>query len=194
MSSSALRPAVFLDRDDTLIWNVPYLGDPAGVKVIPGVPAALRLLAGAGFALFIVSNQSGIGRGRITHEQLRAVTAEMLRQLNDGAGEPIVFAGIAHSYGDPTVRGQGGEAADLTTRKPSPLLVHRAARDYGLDLKHSFFVGDRLGDVLCGRNAGCRAALVRTGENGQEWPMAGRLASFAADTLGEVAAWIVSQK
>jgi len=184
------RRAVFFDRDDTLMWNVPYLGDPAGVRVIPGVPEALRVLAG--FDLFIVSNQSGIGRGRITHEQLRAVTAEMLRQL----GEGIAFRGIYHSYGDPTIRGDAAhpEAADLTTRKPSPLLPHRAAREHGIDLSRSFFVGDRLGDVLCGRNAGCRTVLVRTGENGKEWPMAERFADFAADSLGKVAEWILSQR
>ncbi len=187
------RRAVFFDRDDTLMWNVPYLGDPAGVRVIPGVPEALRTLAGAGFELFIVSNQSGIGRGRITHEQLRAVTAEMLRQLD--LGEGISFRGIYHSHGDPTVRGDAAhpEAADLTTRKPSPLLPHRAAREHGIDLHRSFFVGDRLGDILCGRNAGCRTALVRTGENGKEWPTAARFADFAADSLGEVASWILAQ-
>ncbi|SDU08875.1 D-glycero-D-manno-heptose 1,7-bisphosphate phosphatase [Verrucomicrobium sp. GAS474] len=184
---SSARKAVFLDRDDTIIWNVPYLNDPAGVKVIPGAPEALRLLAGAGFELFVVSNQSGIGRGKVTHDQLRAVTAEMLRQL----GEGIAFRHIYHSYGDPTLR--GSSAADLATRKPSPLLVHRAAVEYGIDLKKSFFIGDRLGDILCGRNAGCRTALVHTGENGKEWPMAGRFADFAADSLGEIAAWIKAQ-
>ena len=179
------RRAVFFDRDDTLIWNVPYLGDPAGVKLIPGAPEALRFLAEEGFDLFIVSNQSGIGRGKITHEQLRSVTGEMLKQF----GEGIAFQGIYHSHGDPTLRGTS--AADLATRKPSPLLVHRAAREHGLDLKRCYFVGDRLGDVLCGRNAGCRTALVRTGENGQEWPMAARFADFAADSLGEIVTWIL---
>ncbi|HEY8966942.1 MAG TPA: HAD-IIIA family hydrolase [Candidatus Methylacidiphilales bacterium] len=185
--STPHRPAVFLDRDDTLVWNVPYLGDPAGVRLIPGVPEALAALIGAGFELFIVSNQSGIGRGRITHAQLEAVHAEVLKQIV----HPVRAA--YHSFGDPTLRGTPDSHLHLTTRKPSPLLVHRAAREFGLDLARSFFVGDRLGDVLCGRNAGCRSVLVRTGENGKEWPMAERFADFAADTLGEVAAWIVSE-
>jgi D-glycero-D-manno-heptose 1,7-bisphosphate phosphatase len=174
--------AVFFDRDDTLMENVPYLGDPGRVRLLPGAPEAIRALELAGFVLFIVTNQSGVGRGLLTPEQVRAVNEETIRQL----GHPA-FREIYNAFAHPG--GNGGHP--LSDRKPSPQLLYRAAREHGIDLKRSFFVGDRLGDVLCGRNAGCRTALVRTGENAREWGRAARMADFAADSLPEVAAWIV---
>jgi D-glycero-D-manno-heptose 1,7-bisphosphate phosphatase len=181
--SSGLRRAVFFDRDDTLMWNVPYLADPAQVKVIPDAAATLRSLAKKDVELFVVSNQSGVGRGLVTREQLAAVNAEMEKQL--GASH---FRALYHSYGDP---GKGGP--DLRHRKPSPQLLFEAARDHGVALRRSFFVGDRLSDVLCGRNAGCRTVLVRTGENGAEWARAARFADHAADSLAEVGKWIETE-
>ncbi len=177
--------AVFFDRDDTLMENVPYLGDPAKVKLLPGAIEAIRALEQAGFALFLVTNQSGVGRGLLTPAQVKAVNDETVRQLGHPAFREI-YSAFAHPGG------QGNHA--LSDRKPSPQLLFRAAREHGIALGASFFVGDRLGDVLCGRNAGCRTALVRTGENAKEWERAGRLADFAADSLAEIAAWIVEQK
>src|SRR5215213_5084738 len=75
------RPAVFLDRDGTLIEDREYLSDPAGVRLLPGVPEGLRRLREAGFALVVVTNQSGIGRGWMTEEDYRQVAAELDRQL-----------------------------------------------------------------------------------------------------------------
>lgn len=173
--------AVFFDRDDTLMENVPYLGDPARVKLLPGAVEAIAALEKAGFVLFIVTNQSGVGRGLVTPEQVKAVNDETIRQLGHPAFREI-YSAFAHPGG------AGSHA--LSDRKPSPQLLFRAAREHRIDLKASFFVGDRLGDILCGRNAGCRTALVRTGENAKEWDRAGRFADFAADSLAEVAAWI----
>jgi len=174
------RRAVFFDRDDTLMKNVPYLADPAQVAIMADAIPTLQALAALDLELFIVSNQSGVGRGLVTPEQLRAVNEELIRQLGSR-----FFREIYHSYGDP-----GRPDLHLLTRKPSPQILFQAARDHGLDLKRSYFVGDRLGDILCGRNAGCRTALVRTGENGAEWPRASRLADFSADTLAEIGQWI----
>jgi len=171
------RRAVFFDRDDTLMKNVPYLADPAKVAIMADAVPTLQALAALDLELFIVSNQSGVGRGLVTPDQLRAVNEELLRQLGSR-----FFREIYHSYGDP-----GRPDIHLLTRKPSPQLLFHAARDHGLDLKRSYFVGDRLGDILCGRNA-----LVRTGENAAEWPRASRLADFSADTLAEVGQWIAS--
>ena len=157
--------------------NVPYLGDPAGVRLMPGAAETLGTLEQAGLDLFIVSNQSGVGRGLITHQQVAAVNKELLRQL----GHPP-FKEIYNAFGrdsDPN-------------RKPSPLLLHRAARTHCLDLTHSYFVGDRLSDILCGRNAGCRTVLVRTGANTLEWPRASRLADHTAANLTEAGQWIIA--
>jgi D-glycero-D-manno-heptose 1,7-bisphosphate phosphatase len=118
--------------------------------VIHGAPEALLRLAGAGFALVIITNQSGIARGYFTHEDFRRVQEEVLRQLQP--------AEITATYFDDSAPDQPGDR-----RKPSPKMVLEAARDHGLDLGASFFVGDRRADIECGRNAGLRSLLVETG-------------------------------
>jgi D-glycero-D-manno-heptose 1,7-bisphosphate phosphatase len=174
-----MKRAVFFDRDDTLIRNVPYLGDPAQVRLLPGASAALRDLRAAGFGLFIVSNQSGVGRGLITREQVQAVNDEMNRQLGE-----TFFEGIYNCYAAP-------EDPYADERKPSPILVQRAATEHGLDLKRSFFVGDRLSDMQCGKNAGCRSVLVLTGIVNQEQEDSRKAADFVTEDLAGAAKWIL---
>ena len=140
--------AVFLDRDDTLMVNVPYLGDPTLVEIFPEAAAALYALRKADFLLFVVSNQSGVGRGLITRGQVSAVDAEMKRQLD---GDYI--HAFYHSFAAP-------DDPYATDRKPSPELLLQAAKIHDLDLAASFFIGDRLSDIECGLNAGCRTVLL----------------------------------
>jgi D-glycero-D-manno-heptose 1,7-bisphosphate phosphatase len=145
-----LRPAVFFDRDGTLIEEAHYCGDPARVKVLSGVPKALERLKQAGFLVFVITNQSGIGRGLITEDQYRAVEAEMLRQAGPGSIDGVYFC--------PDAPGAGSRR-----RKPEPAMVLEAATAHGVDLGRSFFVGDKADDIECGRRAGVRTILVRTG-------------------------------
>jgi D-glycero-D-manno-heptose 1,7-bisphosphate phosphatase len=142
--------AVFFDRDGTLMEEVHYCKDPALVHVYPGVPDALARLRRAGFAIIVISNQSGIGRGLMTDDQYQAVQAEFLRQIGPGL--------IDASYYCPDAPGVHSEC-----RKPEPGMVLRAAREHAIDLPTSFFVGDREADIECGRRAGARSILVRTG-------------------------------
>jgi D-glycero-D-manno-heptose 1,7-bisphosphate phosphatase len=142
------RPAVFFDRDDTLMVNVPYLGDPAQVEAFAEAAAAMAQLQGAGYFLFVVSNQSGVGRGLITREQVHAVNIELSRQL----GGEYIHA-FYHSFATP-------DDPYATDRKPSPELLLTAAKEHDLDLARSFFVGDRLSDIECGLAAGCRTVLL----------------------------------
>jgi D-glycero-D-manno-heptose 1,7-bisphosphate phosphatase len=174
-----MKRAVFFDRDDTLIRNVPYLGDPTQVRLLPGAAAALRDLRAAGFALFIVSNHSGVGRGLITREQVQAVNDEMHRQLGE-----MFFDGVYNCYAAP-------EDPYAEDRKPSPLLVQRAAAEHALDLKRSFFVGDRLSDMQCGKNAGCRSVLVLTGIANQEQEDSRQAADFVTEDLAGAVRWIL---
>lgn len=173
--------AVFFDRDDTLMRNVPYLGDPAQVVVYPGAAQALSKLKNAGFLLFIVSNQSGVGRGFITKEQVEAVSQEMHRQLGDS-----FFTETYNCYFAP-------EDPYCEGRKPDPHFVLKAASEYQLDLSRSFFVGDRSSDILCGRNAGCRSVLVLTGPADADQEKSKGLADFVAADLVAAADWICSQ-
>ncbi len=144
------RRAVFFDRDGTLMEDAHYCADPALVRVFPGVPEALQRLRAAGFAIFIVTNQSGIGRGLLTTAQYHAVAGEFLRQ----AGRDSIDA----SYFCPDAPG-----VPSACRKPEIGMVRRAAADYALDLGASYFVGDKSADVECGRRAGMRTILVLTG-------------------------------
>src|SRR5688572_16338922 len=103
------RPAVFLDRDGTLMDDTGYIGDPALVRVLPGVPQALQRLKNAGFELVIVTNQSGIGRGKFTVADFEAVQQRLLQELGPGL--------IDATYMCPD--SPGGEGS---RRKPSPLM------------------------------------------------------------------------
>jgi D-glycero-D-manno-heptose 1,7-bisphosphate phosphatase len=179
-----MNRAVFFDRDDTLIKNVPYLGDPARVTLMPGVREHLPRLAAAGFLLFLVSNQSGVGRGLITREQVAAVNAEMFRRLG---GDD--FAGLYLCYAAPGQPDADGE------RKPAPGLLFRARDEHGLDLAASVLVGDRLSDVQCGRNAGCRSVLLlhATEDAPAERERAKQLADFVAKDFAAAVDWILQQ-
>src|SRR5664279_4651898 len=145
-----LRRAVLFDRDDTLMEDAHYCGDPARVKIFPGVPQALRRLKEAGFGVFVVTNQSGIGRRLNTEAQYRAVQDEFLRQV----GRDL----IDDSYYCPDAPGVASNC-----RKPEPGMVLAAAAAHHIDLAASYFVGDKSADIECGRRAGTRTVLVLTG-------------------------------
>jgi len=144
------RPAVFFDRDGTLMEEVHYCGDPAQVRVYAGVAEGLRRLQEAGFLAFVVTNQSGIGRGLITEAQYRAVQAEFLRQVGDGLITACYFCPDAP--GTPSSR-----------RKPEPGMLLEAAGEFDIDLAASYIIGDKAADIECGRRAGTKAILVLTG-------------------------------
>ncbi len=175
--------AVFFDRDDTLIENVPYLGDPEKVVLAEGARESLARLKAAGFLLFLVSNQSGVGRGWIRREEVEAVNRSILSRLGDS-----FFSKIYLSFASP-----GDDP--LGDRKPSPLLLWRASCEFEVELSRSFFVGDRIADVLCGRNAGCRTVLLAAKEpkkeavRARDW--ARRMADHVVPSLPAAADWIL---
>ena len=150
MSAEAKSPAVFFDRDGTLMEDVDYCSDPAKVFPHPGVHDSLRRLKAAGFKNIIITNQSGIGRGYMTLEQYRAVEAEVTRQIGAELIEATYFCPDA-------------PWEDSTRRKPQPGMVLEAAADHGIDLARSFFVGDKASDIECGRRAGTRTVFVIMG-------------------------------
>jgi D-glycero-D-manno-heptose 1,7-bisphosphate phosphatase len=148
-----MNRAVFLDRDGTLIEEREYLCLPEDVVLFPGVGNALRRLRAAGFRLFIVSNQSGVGRGYFTMAEVERVNARMLADL---APDEVRFEKIYIAPEPPGTPSSG--------RKPSPQFLFDARQEFGLDLSRSFMVGDKLIDLECGWNAGVqKSILVRTG-------------------------------
>lgn len=168
------KRAVFFDRDGTLIEEAHYCADPARVRVLAGVPGALRSLKEAGFLTFVITNQSGIGRGVITEDQYRAVEAEMLRQAGPGRIDGVYFCADA-------------PGTDSQRRKPAPGMVLEAAAAHGIDLGASFFVGDKAADVECGRRAGTRTILVRTGYGAAQQCEA----DFIAEDAAAAVQWIL---
>src|SRR5258708_20509839 len=148
-----MRAAVFLDRDGTLIVDKDYLSRPEDVVIFPGVGAALKKLYGQGFKLFIVSNQSGVGRGYFTMADVEKVND---RLLSDLARESVEIEKIYIAPEAPDMPSRG--------RKPSPQFLLDARDEFGLDLAQSYMIGDRLTDLECGWNAGVkRSILVRAG-------------------------------
>lgn len=145
--------AVFLDRDGTLIEDRDYLSRPEDVIVFPGTGRALKRLQDAGFRLFIVSNQSGIGRGYFTMADVDRVNRRMLEILG---ADGVRFEKIYIAPELPEAPSHG--------RKPSPQFLFDARAEFGILLESSFMVGDKLSDLQCGWNARVkRSILVRTG-------------------------------
>lgn len=149
--------AVFVDKDGTLVENVPYNVDPALVRLVPGAGAALRMLREAGFRLFVVSNQSGVARGYFPLQALDAVERRVRELLADDGVEIDAFRWCPH-YAGGTV---AGYAISCECRKPRPGMLLDLAREHALDLAASWMVGDSPADAEAGRAAGCRTALVR---------------------------------
>jgi D-glycero-D-manno-heptose 1,7-bisphosphate phosphatase len=181
------RPAVFLDRDGTLVEEVAYLHDPAEVVLLPGVAGALAALAGAGYALVVATNQAGVARGYYdeaavarVHRRLRALLAA------DGVRLDAVLYCPHHPDG--TV---GGYAGACRCRKPGPGMLEAAAARLGLDLPASYLIGNHESDVGAAVAAGATPLFVRTGRAVGRPPPAGVAAfpSMAAATAAVLEGW-----
>ena len=146
------RPALFLDRDGCLIEERHYLSDPEQVVLIPGVTTALRRAREAGFLLIGVSNQSGIGRGKIDEHQLDAVMSRLSDLLAAADAALDAFFYCPHAPRD-----------RCDCRKPAPGLLEEASAQFAWDRATSWVIGDKLSDVDLALGAGLAAALVRTG-------------------------------
>jgi D,D-heptose 1,7-bisphosphate phosphatase len=155
VSSNETCPAIFLDRDGTLMRDVDYCGDPGRVEVFPEATDALRQLKRSGYKLIIITNQSGIARGYFNESDYRAVQREFLRQLGDDLIDATYYCPDLPDTHSPR-------------RKPAPGMIFEAQRDHHLDLTRSYFIGDKTSDIGCGRNAGVRTILVQTGYGAHE--------------------------
>jgi D,D-heptose 1,7-bisphosphate phosphatase len=180
--------AVFLDKDGTLVEDVPYNVDPEWIRLMPGAAEGLRALQAAGFRLIVVSNQSGVARGFFPEEALGPVE-KRLQELMAEAGATL--AGFYYCPHHP----QGAVpayAVACSCRKPQPGLLLRAARDHDIDMPASWFVGDILDDVEAGRGAGCRTVLIDNGHE-TEWVLSPqRQPDYVAANLTEAAGIITA--
>lgn len=153
-------PAVFLDRDGTLIEDRRYIRDPDDVVLIPGAAEAVARFARAGFRVILVSNQSGLARGLFNEDQLARVHARFEALLESGG------ARLDGAYYCPYLNGREAIVEryrrDSDLRKPRPGMLLQAAQELELDLSRSWMIGDSPNDILAGRSAGCRTILLNT--------------------------------
>jgi D-glycero-D-manno-heptose 1,7-bisphosphate phosphatase len=159
--------AVFVDKDGTLVQDVPYNVDPERITLLPGVGDALRALQDAGFLIFVVSNQPGVALRRFPASALETVEARLDELLAPFGVMIAAYCWCPHAPAG--VRG----AVACTCRKPRPGLLLEAAATHGVDLERSWMIGDILDDIEAGNRAGCRTLLVDRG-NETRW-RAGRL-------------------
>ncbi len=175
--------AVFLDKDGTLIEDVPYNVDPQQIKLTSGAIEGLLLLQQAGYKLIVITNQSGVARGYFQESALVAVE-ERLRQLLATEGIYLADFYYCPHHPDGVVR---EFAIACECRKPAPGLLLRAAGEHKIDLRSSWFVGDILNDVEAGLCAGCKTILIDNG-NETEWELsAQRTPDFIVTDLMEAA-------
>jgi histidinol-phosphate phosphatase family protein len=180
---------VFLDKDGTLIEDVPYNVDPARMRLMPGAAEGLRALHAAGYRLIVISNQSGVARGYFKEAALAAVEAR-LRELLAEAGVPLTGFYYCPHHPEGSV---AAYAVECCCRKPQPGLLVRAAREHHIDLAGSWFVGDLLNDIEAGRAAGCRTVLLDNGHE-TEWNLTPqRRPHYTTADLTEAAAVITGQ-
>lgn len=151
------RPVLFLDRDGTVNVEVNYLRDPAGFRLLPGAAEAIRRFNAAGWAVIVVTNQSGIGRGYFTEADVTAIHRKMADELAAHGGRVDAVYVCPHRPEDA-----------CACRKPKPALYRQALADLGLSGAPCVVVGDKLTDLEPGRDLGCRTILVKTGHGFDE--------------------------
>jgi len=184
------QPAVFLDRDGILIEEVGYLRRVEDLRLLPGVPEAVRRLNEAGLPVLVVTNQSVVARGLCTEADVTAIHTALAQQLQDQGAHIDRFYYCPHHPSE----GRGVYRMACKCRKPRSGLVYQAAQELHLRLSRSVVVGDKLSDLEAAWEAGCRAVLVLTGY-GQETLKSldgnPRRPDYIAEDLGGAVDWIV---
>lgn len=178
------RRAVFLDRDGTLIVDAQYLRDPAQVELLSGVANPLHQFRDAGFALVVVTNQSGIARGMFTESDYEAVRSRLDELL---AAKDVKLTASYHCPHYPEITGA------CECRKPGTLLHRRAATEHQIDLARSVFIGDRWRDVAPAIAFGGRGILVPNRRTPPEEVLQARAEALVVPTLADAAALVVGE-
>jgi len=180
--------AVFLDKDGTLVEDVPYNVDVTRLRWLPGAVTGMQRLHAAGFRLIVVSNQSGVARGYFGEESL-ALLAEYMRGALANHSVPLTgFYYCPHHPDGSDAR----YAHDCSCRKPQPGLILRAAKEHDLDLHKSWVVGNAGHDIEAGRRAGCRTILVSNGDPTETFNSPSDTPHYVSSDLIHVAAIITA--
>jgi D,D-heptose 1,7-bisphosphate phosphatase len=186
-----MRAAIFLDKDGTLIDDVPYNVDPDRIRLSANAGAGLALMRDAGYRLFIISNQSGVARGLFGEAALDAVWRRIDALL---APCQVEIDGVYWCPHHPE-GAVPAYARECECRKPQPGMLLRAAAEHDIDLSRSWMIGDILHDVEAGHRAGCASVLIDNG-NETEWQMSALRQPdiVAADLLAAAQAICMQQR
>ncbi len=143
------RRCVFVDRDDTVAKNVPYCDSPDKFFLFPGVPEQIKRLNDAGFLVIMITNQSGVNRGYFSEETLKAIHDKMNREIEAAGGHLDAIYYCPHRPDE-----------NCKCRKPNTLMGERAVKDFGIDVKESYMIGDSDADVGFGERLGCATIKI----------------------------------
>ena len=181
------RPAVFLDKDGTLLADVPYNVDPLQMRLAPGACDALRIFAELDLPLYVISNQSGVAMGKFSIDALDIVNKRLHELIRDcGAMLSGIYWCTHHPEGSIAPYNQLCDC-----RKPAPGMLLRAAREHGVALEESWFAGDILDDVEAGNRAGCRTVLLDNGHETEWVDGAQRVPTVRVGDLHEAAQFVL---
>jgi D-glycero-D-manno-heptose 1,7-bisphosphate phosphatase len=188
-----LKPAIFMDRDGTLSHEVGYVNHPSRFRLLPWTVDAVRLINQSGWLAVVVTNQAGVARGYFPESLIHEVHASLHASLAAGGAR---LHGLYFCPHHPTV-GESPYRLDCDCRKPRPGMLLRAEAELGVDLEHSWVVGDRLGDLELAWSVGARGALVKTGyglgELAHQVPRARRPPDLVAEHLLQAVLHIVGE-
>lgn len=177
------KPAVFLDRDGTVIEEVNYLASPEGLQLFPCAAEAIRLLNENNFLVVLITNQSGIGRGYFTEKDLREIHAKLISELaaQNAKLDAIYFCPHAPEN-------------DCDCRKPQTGMIRQALEDFSIDSENSWTIGDKAIDVETGFDAGTKTALVLTGYGISEREKLSKKPDLIAENLFTIVEEIIKRK
>lgn len=183
-----MTPAAFLDRDGTInARKQAYITRPDDLELLPGAATGIRLLREAGYKAILATNQSAVARGLVDQAGMEAIHAR-LGELLAAEGTALDAIYCCPHYKDGSVP---EFAVRCTCRKPLPGMLHDAARDHGLSLPDSVFIGDAVRDLRAGRAAGSHTILVLTGNGSDSLKVATPdLIDHTADDLESAALWL----
>ena len=156
-----MNPALFLDRDGTINYDPGYIKSPDQIKLLPGVSEGIaRIKQEIGFKVIVISNQSGIARGFLTHEDVDSVNNRINEILSDNSRIDAFYYCPFHP--------EFSNKEQCNCRKPSPKMVFDASKDHEIDLSKSYFLGDRGSDILCGIKAGIKTIFLENQKYSEE--------------------------
>lgn len=182
-----MTKAIFLDKDGTIMKDVPYNVNPRKIQFMLGAQEGLQLFYNAGYRLIIITNQPGIEYGYFSEQDLHIVETYIYQSMNEFG---VLLAGFYYCPHKPY--SMQSHDTICACRKPKPGLIFRAASEHNIDITRSWFVGDILNDVEAGRNAGCKTVLIDNG-NETEWILSqNRMPHYKAKNLLEAALIITS--